>query len=313
MSDIHTHLDDVRFQALLDGELPAAEAARLRAEIDGCARCSSEFEAWQLLFEDLGDLPILVPSVDFSDRILGSLPEPKRASARLTGLLHRPAAATAPGHLAADEMQDFLDGQLAARSMTRMERHLDGCAICRDELAAHRRVMTALGDLPVLAPSSEFAERVMAGVRIRQMAQLAMAPVTPQERVLAWLRQMVPDTRQGWAAAMGMLVTPVTLMVLLVRAVFANEMVTVSNLGAFAWLKLSDSLGGAFESAGAFLMDQSIVRVTVSLLEMTGGGSTVIAASGAALLATTMVAMWIVYRNVISSSADEGSYAHLSF
>lgn len=311
MSHGHAHLDETRFQALLDGELPAGEAVRLRAEIAECARCTSEFESWELLFGDLSDLPVLAPSVEFSDRILGALPEARPAGAGLTGWMYRPAAST--DHLGADRLQDFLDGRLAARTITRVERHLDGCTLCRDELVAHRRVMTALSELPTLAPSKDFGERVMAGVRVRQMVELAMAPVSTRDRIAAWVRKALPTTGQGWAAAMGMLVTPVTLLVLLVRAIFTHELVTVSSLAAFAWLKVSDVIGGSLAGVQQLLLDQSWVRAAVNLVEMSGAGSTVFAASGTVLLFMTMAAAWVLYRNLSSSSFAERSHAHLSF
>ncbi len=301
MSDRHRQIDEAQFQALLDGEMPPREAERLRAEIAASPRLSAEFEAWQLLFDDLDDLSHFAPSASFSSRVLDSLPAAGVASVRGRAVV--PGA----GHLAPEQLQDLIDGRLAARIRAPIESHLESCAVCRTELEAFRRVAVALDELPRLTPSHEFSERVMAGVRVRQMAELAMAPVTGRERLLGWLRSMAPTTGQGWAAAMGVLVTPLTLVALVVRAAFSSELATVSNVLAFAWLKASDVLAGA----DALLLQQTGLGRVLELVQSTGVGATAVAASGTALLGMTMAAIWVLYRNVLTSPAPGGRHAHL--
>lgn len=300
MNDRNRHIDEAQFQALLDGELSPREAERLRAEIAASPRLSAEFEAWQLLFDDLDDLAHFAPSAAFSSRVIQALPETSAIGAR-----GRAAVADA-GPVAPELLQDLIDGQLSGRTRARVEARLEASAVCRMELEAYRRVAVALDELPRLAPSDEFSERVMAGVRVRQMAELAMAPVTGRERLLGWLRSMAPTTGQGWAAAMGVLVTPVTLVALVIRAAFSSELATVSNVLAFAWLKASDAAAGV-----EALLQQGGLGQVVEFLQGSGVGATAVAASGTALLGMTMAAMWVLYRNVLTSPAPGGRHAHL--
>lgn len=309
MSNTHEHLSEDRFQALLDGELAPSVAARLRAEVSSCARCSAEFDAWQTLFEDLGDLSALAPSVSFSDRIMDSLPTPRRQG--LAGWVSR--AQPIADHVDQETLQDLLDQRLAARVATRVEGHLENCAVCRTEFVAFRQLATSLETLPTLAPSHEFSERVMAGVRVRQMVAFAMAPVTRQEKILATLRAMVPSTRQGWAAAMGVMVTPLTLAVLILRSIFSNPLVTTGNLFSFAWLKGSDAVGAVLGSIRDTAMQQGAVAQVVEVVQNVGMSSTTVAASLSILTCLALAAIWVLYRNVLTSPVGEGSYARLSF
>jgi anti-sigma factor RsiW len=311
MKTPHVHIDQERMQALLDGELSPADAAGVRASIDACARCTAEFEAWQMLFEDLGDLPTLEPSPAFRERVLEQVP------AARPGLLgsrtrSRAAARAARTHVEGTVLQDYLDGRLAARNEARVDRHLDACAICRSELEGFRAVSLAIESLPALAPSTDFAERVMAEVRINQIAAVAMAPTTTTGRLLGWVRERMPSNRQGWAAALGVSVVPVFTLLLLVRSVFAHELVTVSNLAAYLRLQTSGlfaSAGQAFSAvverwAPAFMLDGAA---------WVGSSPTLIAASVALASVATMASAWVLYRNLFRTPFDELSDARLSF
>lgn len=309
MSHKHEHLSEERFQALLDGELHAPVEARLRSEISSCARCSSEFDAWQTLFEDLGDLTALVPSVSFSERIMDSLPEPRRHG--LAGWVSRTAPVS--DHIAEETLQDLLDQRLAARVATRIEGHLENCVVCRSEFVAFRQLSISLETLPTLEPSPEFGERVMAGVRVRQMAALVMAPVTRREKLLATVRDLIPSTRQGWAAAMGVLVTPLTIAALVLRSIFSNPLVTTGNLVSFAWLKGSDMVVGLLSAVRDTAMQQGAIAQTVELIQGAGMSSATVAASVSVLTCLTLAAVWVLYRNVLTAPVGEGSYARLSF
>jgi anti-sigma factor RsiW len=63
-------------------------------------------------------------------------------------------------------MSDFLDGDLAARGRTRMERHLGECAQCRRLLAGLRLTLAALHRLPVPGGRVDALE-LAASVRVR--------------------------------------------------------------------------------------------------------------------------------------------------
>lgn len=83
-------------------------------------------------------------------------------------------------HLSAETLQALLEGQLTARERGPAEEHLASCARCTGELELWSALFQELSGLPTLAPSVEFSERVMAGVRIREPLSLAA-------RARAWL------------------------------------------------------------------------------------------------------------------------------
>ena len=72
----------------------------------------------------------------------------------------------APGHLSAERMQAFLDGELPAREVASVEEHLTSCARCSAELDGWRVLFEDLGGLGGLGPEHGFADRVMAGVTL---------------------------------------------------------------------------------------------------------------------------------------------------
>lgn len=93
----------------------------------------------------------------------------------------------------------FLDGDLAPDAAARVEHHLAECPVCRAELAALRRVVDWLHDLPAAEPPPTLAPRIFAQIAAEQ-------PVRPGfgASLRRWLET-------GWtaplaAAAVGLLV-----------------------------------------------------------------------------------------------------------
>lgn len=301
------HLDALRMQAYLDGDLPAGEVDLVRAHLDGCPRCRSEVEGWQLLFDDLGDLPTLSPSPAFRERVLASVERTAPRSAGVRGLLGLERRSPGAEHVGPGRLQDFLEGTLAARSAARVETHLADCAVCRSELAAFREVDIALSALPRHAPSAGFAEGVMAGLRVEQLARVAMAPTTRVERFAAaarsWVRSLVPSTRQGWAAAMGVAMGPAVVVALVLQAIFAHPLVTPSNLVSFVALQLRELGSGA-----SALLARPLVAEAIDALGPLVASPTLLAALITALSGLTVAAAWTLYRNVFSSSPGEVSH-----
>jgi anti-sigma factor RsiW len=305
------HLSAERQQAYLDGDIPAPDAAVVEAHVASCARCRSQLEAWQTLFEDLSDLPSWSPSPVFRERILETLPAPAAARVtRVRGWL----GLTAPvsEHVSSSRLQEYLDRRLRGRTAARVEAHLDSCAPCRLELDSFRALSTALGKLPALEPTEVLSERVMAELRIQQLAAAALAPTSRRERVAAWMRGAVPRTPRGWAAALGTAVAPAATVVLLARAVFSNPLVTLDNLAAFGWLKGSDAAGRVVETLGGPALESSFMAQAWSVLGQALESSAATAGLAALLSGLTLGALWILYRNVIASHPEDGGYAHLS-
>ena len=68
-------------------------------------------------------------------------------------------------HLSAERLQAFLDGDLPAGDVARVEEHLAACVRCSEELASWSVLFEDLDGLPSLAPPAGFAERVIAGIQ----------------------------------------------------------------------------------------------------------------------------------------------------
>lgn len=71
MTDVLSHPDD-RLSALLDGELPAAEAARVQAHVIACADCSAELAAVRDARAAVRSLPAVEPPAGFLEALLAT-------------------------------------------------------------------------------------------------------------------------------------------------------------------------------------------------------------------------------------------------
>ncbi len=308
MKDRHTHISTERMQALLDGELSVQEAASVRLELDRCPRCRAEFEGWEVLFHDLEELPVLVPSLGFQDRVLSELPVPGHHRL-LAGFFGRRDARE---HATSGELQEHLDGRLAARESTRLEEHLDRCAACRAEMEALHNVVTALEKLPVLAPSPDFRETVMARLSIQRMAEVAMAPTTRRERLAAWVRGRIPSSSRGWAAALGAGTAPAVVLALAVQAIFSHELVTLGNLLSFLTFKLSGLVNVVSEALAGLVADHALLGQAWSVVQTVAASPALTAGTVAAVSGSCLAAIWVLYRNLVFPSGKEGGYAQAS-
>ena len=73
-----------------------------------------------------------------------------------------------------DRLSEYLDGDLAARERTALESHLEGCEVCREALAALRRVVERAEALTPTLPAVDLWPQVAA--RIGATGQPAAAP-----------------------------------------------------------------------------------------------------------------------------------------
>lgn len=291
-------------QALLDGVLPIEEARSARAHVEGCARCRAELEAWEVLFDELEELPALIPSATFRHRILESAATPVARPAR-----RRLFEAGLDSHIDPGVLQDHLEGRLAARVSTRVDAHLGNCALCREELASFRSVALALDGLGHMEPTPHFAEQVLAIWRVEQLTRVAMAPTTRWGRIAAWTRDHMPSSRQSWAAAFGIATVPAVISMLVMRAIFSSPLVTVGNLAAFLRLKSADALSGLGAWGQGMVQSAGLGPAAASIAEAL---STPMVAAGAATVASgsILAALWVVYRFLIASQPADRPYAH---
>ncbi len=335
-----THLSAERIQALLDGGLPERERRRAEEHLASCGACASEAERWSALFEDLDELPRLVPLEGFQARVMTSVQLPERRSLlarlkdRITGLLPdgRDAHVPAPG------LQELAEGALPARVRARFQRHVDGCGACARELAGWRRVVDALDGLGRLEapesfaadtmarwrlerrldalghlePSEGFAARVMAGVRVPERVP-APAPTTAWDRLAAAARGLVPSTRRAWAAVSGLAVTPAVTMGLVIWTLMSHPTLTAGSLASFAWWKLSDLAAVGWSSAMAVVGESAGTFGVRALAGTLIQDPTLTAGVALAFVAGSLVSLWVLYKNLVATHTVDGRYAHANF
>jgi len=303
-------------QGLLERSLAEGERTRVQGHVDECARCRSELEGWSVLFEQLGSLGEVAPSRDFSERVMAALPEGTHtgsvpALSRVVGWLR----GLVPGgsrqgtslleHVPDGRIQDFLDGALPRAEAERVEGHLHGCRLCREEADAWRSVLVRLDDVPRLAPSDAFTERVMAHVRIHTAA--AVARPTLRERFAAFF-ELNPKMRQRLAALGGVSIAVSSVLALIAYTAFSQPLVTLGNVAIFLRLKVEGALaatrgwfGETVDGGVAATVVDAASRIAASPLTTALGVST--------FLVLTLLAVWILYQNLFPSRQRDGSYA----
>ncbi len=305
------HLTAERIQALLDGQLPPGEAVRTREHVDTCARCRSEVEAWEALFGELCELPELAPSAGFQERVMAAAPAARALpwAARVRGWLGLAPVYGPDMHPRGIDLQDLLDGTLGRRRAAAVDGHVRVCSTCRHEVEALAGVVTALERLPLHAPAEGFADRVMERVRVPEPA-----PVLARlgHRALARVREVLSlRTRRAWAAVAGVALTPTLITAMVAWVVFSHPLVTVSGLGYFLWLQGSHLAAAALQwGAAAATGSPLLFRAWQALKGLSVAPSTA-ATAFVVFSALTVMAVWVLYRNLFTAHVSEGRYAKL--
>lgn len=314
MSEGPRHLTGETFQAFLEGELEAARKARVEAHLAECRRCAAELEGWTLLFRELEELPALGPSPAFRERVLAQVPvrspEGSPVEARTPGFLERlrarltGAGRSASEHLAPERIQELVEGALSGARKRTAAAHLAACGSCRAEAESWQALFRTLDQLPALEPSPDFGARVMAAVDVEAVAERARASRTALWRrlpaeALAAGRGLVPSTRRGWALAGGVVAAPAVALVAALGAVVAHPLLTMGDLVAFAWWRMSDLVGAAGTWALSQVVANPLLAQVWGLVEL-AAASPGVAAGGLLVLWTAMLgAAWVLYRNVV--------------
>jgi anti-sigma factor RsiW len=282
-----THLSAERMQAFLEGDLPARERGPIEEHLAGCVRCSAELEGWRVLFADLSGLAPAAPRADFADRVMARVQIPATA-----------------GHLAADVLQDFVDGLLPARRVARVRAHVDACPTCAHELEDWQRVVGALGRLDRYAPREGFAARVMAAVRLPSAlpaAARASVWTTASARALVLVRRMVPQTRRAWAALSGVAITPAVIFGLVFYTLFSHPTLTVQALASYALWQLGDLLALGWNSASGTVLELGSVLGTGSFIDLIAGSPLLVAGGALAYSALAAIALRVLYKNLFAN------------
>lgn len=316
MNESSEHLTSETLQAYLEGELPAKGQVPVESHLATCARCASELEAWSLLFSELDDLPGLEPSPDFGKRVMAQLPARppllQRLAARTRALLPT-RDVIAGGHLAADRLQEFLEGDLAGGERRQVVAHLDGCAPCRIQLQEWEVVFQSLTSLPRLEPSPGFSARVMEAYE----ASGARAPAPAGlERILAWgegamgaAARLLPSSRKGWGWLSALAAVPTLAILVVAGVVFSHPLITPGGLFSFVSWRVGDGLEAVAGQATRFVLDSPLLLATWEAVTSVAASPEIALAVLAAVWFATAASGWVLYRTVISPPFMAGRHA----
>jgi hypothetical protein len=219
-------------------------------------------------------------------------------------------------HPATETLEAYAEGALESGERAVFESHLLGCERCQAGVEEWRSLFAALESLPRFAPTTGFADRVMARVRIpqpqvawsaRALAQLR----TAGQRAERWM----PHTTRAWALVAAMLALPVVVAGAIVTWLLTRDYVTAEALRTAVVGTVDNGaqrLGTAVVQ-GAMSTDAAAWLATnlstfVQTAGMRGLGALM---GGAALL--TMLSIWVLYRNLFRSTPRESSYVTYSF
>ena len=178
-------------------------------------------------------------------------------------------------HLLPDEIDQLLDGEIGFETAP-FKAHVRSCDLCRAALETARLLVRDLGHLPRLAPSHDFADKVMAQVQVFTPWHVALADA---------LRGLVPSSRRWRIAATaglataGALVTAVVLLALtrLDAVLFVGELVwdrlregAMGALSSGVAALLGDGAGEAFRASGAVGVLVLFAGLTITTLVAAG-------------------------------------------
>jgi anti-sigma factor RsiW len=311
------HLPAEELQDFVEGALPQAAAARVEAHLETCSACTTEVEAWRGLFARLDHLESLAPAPGFGDSVMARVKVPGKATQSWTSRVRswfspraRPALApVTSGHLSPERLQDWVEGILPSPLAARVEAHLEVCAGCHAEATAWQELMVTLAAIPELRPEPAFADRVMARVEVRARS---VARVPMHVRVADLLGRLWPSTRRGWAVAAGLVGTPSAAVTAGLVYLFSQPQVTPTSLLLFLWWKVSGmaaTLGqGLVDTVGQSALAFRLVELGQSLV----GSPGLLAFGALGFSALTLSAVWVLYRNLVSSPVEHRNYAHVS-
>ena len=208
-------------------------------------------------------------------------------------------------HPGSERLQELVEGNLDGAERAVLDSHLATCAHCQAEVEEIRTLFEMLSDLPELAPSAVFADRVMARVRVRRPA-FAWAS--------AWAERLTPKTTRAWALASALFALPLVGVTALMWWLVSQPGVNAQGL----WLVLSGLVREGFSTGMEWVwarLASSTLAVWVSngmeLLDATGRGEIGLALVMFATL--TAASIWILYKNLFRTEARSTDYASYVF
>lgn len=205
-------------------------------------------------------------------------------------------------HPEPDQLEAYLEGELADGERATFESHLFACSRCQAELEEWRGLFSALGTLPPIEPSADFADRVMASVHV--------AAVAARARTRHW----IPRTTKGWALLAAALGLPAAGIGSALAWLLAQPWASSGRAGTlvvYAWSALATGMTWLLGQATALVMDTGLARLLSAVLGqlVSKTGPLGLGLAAAACCLVMLASVWILYRNLIRTSTRNAQYA----
>lgn len=204
-----------------------------------------------------------------------------------------------------ERLQAFVEESLDETSAAGVDAHLAGCARCRVEVEELQSLFGMLATMAYHAPAMGFADRVMAGVRVRQPWFA---------RIEEWLARLAPRTTGGWAVTSAMVALPVVATTSLVWWLLSRPGVTAQGL----WVMATDFAGRAATGAWAWLWPRLAESTLAGWVTVASEAAASVGRGGlglgAVMFATlTAASVWILYQNLFRTKERRTDYASFVF
>jgi anti-sigma factor RsiW len=208
-------------------------------------------------------------------------------------------------HPSPERLHDLVEGSLDGAELRAVDSHLTGCPECREEVAELRSLFGALSGLTRFEPSVGFADRVMAGVRVRRPAFAGAS---------AWVERVTPQTTRGWAAAAAVLALPVIGATVLVSWLMAQPGVTLQGLWTLTGRLAGEALSSGWQWAWARFAGTTLAGWLAQGLEVAGSVGRGEVGLAVVLFATlTAGSIYVLYQNLFRPEARRSEHASYVF
>jgi anti-sigma factor RsiW len=214
-------------------------------------------------------------------------------------------------HLTAERLETYVEGLLDEADRAVIESHLVGCPRCQQELDEWLALFAALSDLPDLEPSPNFADRIMAHVRVSPR----LAWQEHAARANAALARVLPKTTFGWGLATAFLALPILLGGGLTVWLLSKSHLTPASAWTFFSGQFVDGVRGLVAAALSRMLQTDVAAWLVerggALLATAGAGRIGLIAAAAAL--TTLLSVWVLYQNLVRMPSRNSNDTHALF
>jgi anti-sigma factor RsiW len=208
-------------------------------------------------------------------------------------------------HPPAERLEAFVEDSLDKADRVVVRSHLSICTRCQTEVAELQTLFEALSALPEVAPSAGFADRVMAGVRVRR-------PLL--ERVAEWIERYAPDTNRGWALTTAAIGAPVLVSAAMVWWILSQPGVSAQNLLLFGGALASDALATGGQWIWARMATSNAAAWISSLIEVVGSLGRGELGLAAVMFATmTFGSAYVLYQNLFRTNARRTHHVSYTF